>query len=124
MLYRISSEGDFLRADLFHRETVEDAKEFFGAVADAAQRRRCLSILISVHASNALFTVDRSGFFADFTSFGAGADHKIALVADSEEVNYSHAYLELLAQQHGINVRHFPDEPAALDWLRPRSMVA
>lgn len=123
MLYRISSNGNFLKADLFNRETVEEAKEFFGAVADAAQRRRCLAILISVHASNPLFTVDRSGFFSDFTSFGAGPEHKIALVADCEEVDYSHAYLELLAQQQGINVRHFRDEPAALEWLRPPSLA-
>jgi hypothetical protein len=122
MLYRISSNGNFLKADLFNRETVEEAKEFFGAVADAAQRRACLAILISVHASNPLFMVDRSGFFNDFTSFGAGPEHKIALVADCEEVDYSHAYLELLAQQQGINVRRFRDEPAALEWLRPPSL--
>jgi hypothetical protein len=123
MLYRISSNGNFLKADLFNRETVEEAKEFFGAVADAAQRRRSLAILISVHTSNPLFMVDRSGFFNDFTSFGAGPEHKIALVADCEEVDYSHAYLELLAQQQGINVRHFRDEPAALEWLRPPSLA-
>lgn len=120
MLYRISSHDGFLRADLFHRETVEEAQEFFGAVAEAAQRRSCATILISVHASNPLFTVDRSGFFNDFTPFGGGREHKIALVADCEEVDYSHAYLELLAQQQGLNVRHFRDEPAALEWLQPQ----
>lgn len=124
MLYQISSRGDLLRADLFHRKSIAEAKEFFGAVATAAKRRRSMKILISVHASDPLFMVDRSGFLDDFTPFGAGPAHKIALVADCVEVSYSHAYLELLAQLHGINVRHFPSASAALEWLRPHGPAA
>jgi hypothetical protein len=118
MLYRITSEADYLRADLFHRETADEAREFFGAVADSALRRQCYSVLISVHASSPLFTVDRSGFLTEFTGFGGDPDHKIALVADNEELDYSHEYLELLAQQHRINVRRFRSEASALEWLR------
>lgn len=120
MLYRITSEADYLRADLFHRETAEEAREFFCAVAEAMQRRRCNSALISVHSSSPLFTVDRSGFFAEFAILGSDADRKIALVADSEELDYSHEYFALLAQHQGMNVRHFRSEAAALDWLRPQ----
>ena len=129
MLYRITSEpgepGEpgYLRADLFHRETADEATEFFTAVAASALRRRCNRVLISVHVSNALFTVDRSGFFREFTGFGGDPGRKIALVADSEEVDYSNAYIELLAQQQGLNVRHFRDEPAALEWLRHQNGV-
>jgi hypothetical protein len=119
MLYRIARENDFLRADLFYRETAEEAKEFFGAVADTAVRRGCCCVLISVHASSPLFTVDRSGFLTEFVGVGSDPAHKIALVADSEELDYSHEYLELLGQRHGLNVRHFRSETSALDWLRP-----
>jgi hypothetical protein len=119
MLYRISTETDLLRADLFHRETAAEAREFFGAVADCALRCHCHSILISVHDSSPLFTVDRSGFFTRFSGLGGDPEHKIALVADSEELNHSHEYIELLARQHGMNVRHFRSEPSALEWLRP-----
>jgi hypothetical protein len=118
MLYRITSEAGYLRADLFHRETAEESREFFGAVAEAAQRRRCNTILISVHSSSSLFTVDRSGFFAEFGILSSDQDRRIALVADSEELDYSHEYFALLAQHQGMNVRHFREEPAALDWLR------
>lgn len=121
MLYRISSNCDYLRADLFHRETVEEAGEFFGAVADIATRRQHCSLLISVHSSSPLFTIERSGFFTLFSPLGADPGHRIALVADTEEVNHAHEYLELLAQRHGINVRHFRDEASALDWLSPGS---
>lgn len=118
MLYRISTEADLLRADLFRRETAEESREFFGAVAEAALRRRCSGILISVHASNPLFTVDRSGFFAEFSILGTDPDRKVALVADTEELDYSHEYFALLAQHQGMNVRHFRNEPMAIEWLR------
>jgi hypothetical protein len=116
MLYRIKSEAGYLRADLFHRETADEAREFFAAVAGSAQRRPANAILISVHSSSPLFTVDRSGFFAEFAMLGDPA-RQIALVADSKEVNLSHEYFALLAQHQGLNVRHFCNEPEALEWL-------
>ena len=122
MLYRITSEAGYLRAELFHRETAEESREFFAAVAEAALRRRCNSILISVRSSSPLFTVDRSGFFAEFALLDSTADRKVALVADSEELDYSHEYFALLAQHQGMNVGHFRSEVAALDWLRPQSL--
>jgi hypothetical protein len=123
MLYRITSEPGYLRAELFHRETAEESREFFGAVAEAAQRRRCSTILISVHSSNPLFTADRSGFFAEFGILSSDPDRRIALVADSEELDYSHEYFALLAQHQGVNVRHFREEPEALDWLRMQTLA-
>ena len=122
MLYRITSEAGYLRAQLFHRETAEESREFFAAVAEAAQRRRCNSILISVRSSSPLFTVDRSGFFAEFALLDSSQERKVALVADSEELDYSHEYFALLAQHQGMNVGHFRSEVAALDWLRPQSL--
>lgn len=121
MLYRIARQGDYLRADLFKRETPEEAKEFFAAVGESALRAQCRSILISVHSSSPLFAVDRCGFLTEFTSLGAEPDHKIALVADTEELNCSHEYFELLGQQQGINVCHFRNEPSALRWLCPQN---
>ena len=123
MLYRISSAAGYLRADLFQRETVEEAGEFFGAVADIAARRHHCSILISVHASSPLFSIERSGFLREFSRVSTEPGHRIAVVADSEELNHSHEYLELLAQRHRINVRHFRDETAALEWLTPGAGV-
>jgi hypothetical protein len=46
----------------------------------------------------------------------------VALVADNEELDYSHEYFALLAQHQGMNVGHFRSEVAALDWLQPQSL--
>jgi len=48
MVYRIATERDYLRADLFNRETAEESREFFDAVADSATRHQRSCILISV----------------------------------------------------------------------------
>src|SRR5437763_284640 len=96
----------------------EEAREFFEAVADSASRYQRSCILISVHSSMAVFTVERSGFLTRFTSVGDDPAHKIALIADNRELDHSHEYLALLGRLHGINVRHFRDEPSALEWLK------
>ena len=118
MVYRIATERDYLRAELFNRETAEEAREFFDAVADSATRHHRSRILISVHSSNPMFTVERSGFLTRFTNIGVDPSHKIALIADDQELNHSHEYLVLVGQMHGMNVRHFRDEPSALEWFR------
>ncbi len=118
MVYRIATERDYLRADLFNRETTEEAREFFDAVADSATRHHRSRILISVHSSTPMFTVERSGFLTRFTNVGVDPSPKIALIADDQESNYSHEYFVLLGRLHGINVRHFRDEPSALEWFR------
>jgi hypothetical protein len=118
VVYRIATERDYLRADLFNRETAEEAREFFDAVAASATRHHRTRILISVHSSSAIFTVERSGFLTRFTNIGVDPSHKIALVADDQDLNHSHEYFVLLGRQRGINVRQFCDEPSALEWFR------
>lgn len=119
MVYRISAEQNYLRADLFNRETAEEAREFFEAVADSASRYRRSRILISVHCSTPMFTVERSGFLSRFTTVvGVDPAHRIALIADNQELDTSHEYFVLLGRLQGINVRHFRDEPSALEWIK------
>ncbi len=118
MLHRITIETHYLRADLFNRKTVEETREFFDLVAASAREHRRSRILICVRSSSPVFTVERSGFFSHFRNVSADPSHKIALVADTEELGYSHQYIEQLGQQQGINVRNFRNERSALAWLK------
>lgn len=118
MLYKISIEPDYLRADLFNRETVNETQEFFDVVANTALQHKRSRILISVHASNPLFTVERSGFFTRFRNLSTDPSHKIALVADTEELGFSHQYIEALGKQQGMNVRNFRDDVSGLAWFK------
>jgi hypothetical protein len=117
MLYKITIEPGYLKAELFNRETMGQTREFLQLVAEAAMKHLRSRVLISVRSSNPVFTVERSGFLAYFRKLGADPTHKIALLGDSEELGISHQYIELIAQQHGVRVKSFRDEASALRWF-------
>lgn len=121
MVYTIRMEPDYLRADLFNRETAEETREFFDHVAGIALRNGCRNILIWVHRSSPVFAVERSGFFSQLRGLSADPSHKIGLLADTAEVGYAHEYLESLGSLHGMNVRHFSDQPSVIAWFRAGS---
>ncbi len=117
MLYKITIEPEYLRAELFNRETMEETREFLRIVADAAMKHRRSWVLICVNSSNPVFTVERSGFLAYFKKLSADPSHKIALLGDSEELGISHQYIELIGRQQGVNVQSFRDEASAVKWF-------
>ena len=123
MLYKITVEPDHLRAELFNRETMEETRAFLQIVASSALRHARSRILMSVHSSNPMFTVERSGFLTYFKKLADDPEHRIALLGDSEELGISHQYVELIGRQHGVNIQSFRDEAAALQWIRGTTMV-
>ena len=117
MLYKVTIEPGYLKAELFNRETMEETREFLQIVAGAAMRHQRSCVLICVQSSNPVFTVERSGFLAYFRKLSSDPSHKIALLGDSEELGISHQYIELIGRQHGINVQSFRDEGSAVKWF-------
>jgi hypothetical protein len=115
--YKITLDQGVLRAELFGRETVEETKAFFQAAISAARESRCPCILISVRASKPIFQVERHGLIEYFRELAATSP-RIALLGYSRDLRLSHEYVELIARQHGLNVRSFLDETAAFLWLR------
>jgi hypothetical protein len=120
MLYKITIEPDYLWAELFNRETMEETREFLQLVASAAMKHKRSRVLMSVRSSNPVFTVERSGFLSYFRKLSVDPSHKIALLGDSEELGISHQYIELIGRQHGVNVRSFRDQAAALEWFNAK----
>jgi hypothetical protein len=117
MGYRITLDRGALRAELFARETVEETKAFFQAAISAARESRCPCILISVRSSKPIFQVERHGLIGYFREL-AVTSPRIALLGDSRDLRLSHEYVELIARQHGLNVRSFLDETAAFQWFK------
>src|SRR6266480_5339345 len=118
MGYRITLDRGVLRGELFGRETVEETKTFFQAIVSAGRESQCSCILISVRLSKPVFQLERHGLIEYFRELAATSSRRIALLGDSRELQLSHEYVELIARQHGLNVRSFPDETAANQWLR------
>src|SRR5438309_342344 len=118
MGYRITLDRGVLRAELFGRETVEETNSFFRAIVSASRETRCPCILILVRSSKPIFQVERHGLIEHFRELAATSSRRIALLGDSRDLQLSHEYVELIARQHGLIVRSFPDETAAYQWFR------
>src|SRR5882672_12645310 len=120
MLCEIAVEPDYLKAELFNRHTVEETRDALAAIAAEARKHERSQILISVHASRPLFRVEQYGIPDYFKALGDILKYRIALTGDSDDLRLSQQYIELLARRSGVNVRSFPNEEAALSWLRDR----
>jgi len=120
MLCEITAEPGYLKADLFDRRTAQETRDALAAIAAEARKRRCPQILISVHTSRPIFRVEQYGLPDYFRELGAIPKCRIALTADSSELRLSQQYIESLARQHGVNLRSFHNEQAALDWFKDR----
>jgi hypothetical protein len=119
-MYKITAEPDYLRAELFERETVEETRAFLDAVVRSNANHRRSRVLILVRASKSIFQVVAHGLMECFEELSATSPGQIALVGDTRDLRLSHEYIEVIARQHGLNVRSFRDEAAALAWLNDR----
>src|SRR6267378_6688130 len=118
MAYRITLDRGVLRAELFGRETVEETKTFFRAIVSASRETRSPCILILVRSSKPIFQLEQHGLLEYFRELAVTPSRRIALLGDSRDLRLSHEYIELIARQHGLSVRSFPDETAAYRWFR------
>ena len=118
MAYRITVEQNFFRAELVDRETVEETKDFLRTVARHSTRHS--SVLIQVRSSKPIFQVEHHGLIDSFREIARSPSHRIALLADALDLHASHEYIELIARQHGLNVRSFRSEAEALEWFKER----
>jgi hypothetical protein len=117
MQYRFSTVHDCLRAEMVGRETVEETQDFIAAAADEARKVALPRIVIVVRRSRPIFRVEQYRISEQFRLLAANPGVRVALVADTDELRAAHGYIEVLAGQHGANVRAFRDEVAAFDWL-------
>ena len=115
--YRISAERGYLRSELFNRQTVEETKKFLEAVLAAALAHRLPLVLICIRNSVAIFTVERYGF-SRYLDLAFESQYKIALVGDTLELRIAHQYIATMARIRGVRLRAFPDESAAITWLK------
>lgn len=116
MRYEIVAGPKYVRADLYNRQTARETGQFLAAVADECIRLECFDVLVSVHSSRPIFTLERYGFSA-FIELALKHSAKVAVLTDNPEMRIAHEYAVMLARLRGVNVRTFRDEAAAVAWL-------
>jgi hypothetical protein len=121
MRSKLTVEGDYLKAELLERETVEETQQFLREAVAEGLKRGLWKCLVVVRSSKAIFQVQQYRISSYLTEMAANQTIRIALVGDSNELYSAHQYIELLARQHGVNLRAFRDESVALQWLAKES---
>jgi hypothetical protein len=116
MRFEITLHPSYLRADLYQRKSAEETRVFLEAVAAEGIKHEKWRVLISVHDSDPIFTVEKYGLSA-FIEIAQKYAEKIALVADSREVRIAHEYAAVLVRLGGVDVKTFREEDAAAAWL-------
>jgi hypothetical protein len=117
MRFTVEHVENYLRGDLYNRETAEQTRQFLNAVAGEARDTAVDRVLISVHASRPIFRVRQFGLSELFEAVATRAAHRVAAVADSFEGQLAQQYAVTLARQRGLNVRSFRSEDEAIAWL-------
>ncbi len=105
-----------MRAELAHRETVEETRDFLQALLRYSESYTCM--LIQVRSSKPVFHVERHGLVEYFRQIARTPAHRIALLAEGADLQASHEYLERLGALVDVRFNAFRDEAEALEFLR------
>ena len=125
MAYRITAESTYLRAEMTDRKTVEETQAFLRAVVRENAKHRKPFVLLVIRLSQPVFQVGAHGLIEHIEEISVTpAGCRIAVVGDTRDLQISHEYIELLAQQRNLRVRSFRNETAALQWLKDQRKAA
>jgi hypothetical protein len=117
MDFTITLRDGYLRVDVYGRESAEETKRYLGELAAESERTGCRKAMIWIRSSRPIFRVSQYDIAEFFRRALASPGAKVALLADSADIRASQQYVEVLAQQQGVNVRAFAEEIAAVAWL-------
>lgn len=112
---------DYIRGDLYNRQTAAETRQFLQAVAEEASTKGCDRVLLAAHASRAIFKVEDFGLSEFFDIVASRPGHRVALTADNFEGRAAQKYMEVLATIRKLNVRAFRSETDAVKWLQAGS---
>jgi hypothetical protein len=118
MWFTVKQVDNYLRGDVYGRETAEETQRFLQAVATEAEKSGVDRVLISVHSSRPIFRVQQYGLSEFLQTVASRPAHRIAAVADSFEGRLAQQYVMRIARARGLNVRSFSSEEAAAAWLQ------
>jgi hypothetical protein len=123
MRFSIDAGHGYLRAELVERETGEEMRAFLDALGEECSKYHVYSVLICVRASRPIFRVEQFRASLYLQELACRPEYRVALVSSRPDLRAAHEYLEVLAGQHGAQLRSFSSEAAAAEWLRSAMRV-
>jgi hypothetical protein len=118
MVYKITLETDFLRAELFDRDTVDEVKSFLLTVSAASVKNLRACILLRIHTMMPIFPDDPYDLIRHVGTLPLLPSWKIALLGDTTDFRGTHESIEAVAGKFKLNLWTFQDEAAAQLWFK------
>lgn len=111
-------DAEFLRVRVWGRDTDRAPSEFCAAVLQESRAQQRDRILIDLDQEVPLSAVSQYELVNRLPEIGLTARQRIALVHRSEAMRRANDFINVLADNHGVNVRNFSGMDEALAWLR------
>jgi len=118
MQYAIDADQEFLRVKVSGRKTDQPPSDVCALIFDESEKRDRPRILIELDQKFPLSPTSQYQLVTRLPQIGFGAKHRVALVHKTHEARESNHFINLVAWNHGVNVRNFPALTDAEAWLR------
>ena len=118
MQFSIDVDHEFLRVKVSGRDTDKPPSDVCAQIFQESEKQDRPRILIELDQKFPLSPTNQYQLVTRLPEIGFGAKHRIALVHRTAEARESNHFINLLAWNHGVNVRNFPGVEDALTWLR------
>ena len=121
MQYTIDADDEFLRVTLSGRTVDRPPSEVCAAVLEQSRKRGRERILIELDQKFPLSPGNQFALVTRLPELGFTERHRIALVHRTREMQDANQFINLVASNHGVNVRNFHGVEPAIAWLRGQS---
>jgi hypothetical protein len=116
--YTIDADEEFLRVRIMGRQVDRPPHEVCAAVLEESRKRGRDRILIELDQRFPLSPGNQFALVTQLPEIGFTAQHRIALVHRTAEMQQANEFINLVARNHGVMVRNFAGVQPALAWLR------
>ena len=118
MEYTIGADPEFLRVAVSGRDTDIPPSALCAQVLAESERLERPRILIELDQKFPLSPTSQHQLVTRLPSIGFGHKHRIALVHQTDDARKANDFINVVAENRGVNVRNFPSLDDAIGWLR------
>ncbi len=118
MQFTIDADDEFLRVKVSGRDADRPPSEVCAAVLSESAKLGRDRILIELDQKSPLSATSQFQLVTRLPELGFTPRHRIALVHSTPEMHEANQFINLIAENRGIQVRNFQGVEIAKDWLR------
>ncbi|MGQ0655821.1 MAG: hypothetical protein ACT4P4_26785 [Betaproteobacteria bacterium] len=118
MQYSIEADAEFLRVKMSGRESNAPPSHVCAAIFRQASKLDLKRILIELDQKTPLSASSQYTLISRLPQIGFTPKHRIAMVHRTPEMQKANEFIDVVADNRGLQVRSFPTVESAEAWLR------